>query len=355
MRAVVFDEPGRVRVTDVPDSRIEEPGDAVVQIRASAICGSDLHLYHGRMPLEPGEALGHEAVGIVRETGPDVRAFRAGDRVVVAFAAVCGACWYCRRGETSLCGSLKNIGFGRFGGGLGGAQAEALRVPLADVNLLAVPGDVDDEAALMVGDVLTTGYYGALLAGIEPGSSVAVVGAGPVGFFCLQAAARLFGAGRVFGVDRLPGRLELASRAGAVPVPAASEPGDASQTVDPVAAVKEATGGRGADAAIEAVGSLAAFELARSLVRRGGRIVLLGVHGKERLEVPLDAYWLRRLTLAFAGICPVQGLWERTMAAVRDGTLDSSPLVSHRLSLEEAPKGYELFDRGEATKVVLIP
>jgi threonine dehydrogenase-like Zn-dependent dehydrogenase len=258
---------------------------------------------------------------------------------------VCGECWYCLNGEPSLCGSLRNIGFGKFGGGLGGAQAERLRVPRADVNALGVPDDVEDEAALMVGDVLTTGWYGATLGAIRAGETVAVVGAGPVGFFAVQSA-RALGAGKVVGVDLSEDRLRLARSAGAVPVRADE---------GAVAAVRALTEGRGADVAIEAVGSLAGYETARSLVRRGGRIVLLGVHGDEHLDVPLGGYWLRRLTLVFAGVCPVQAYWQRTMAAVRNGEVRVQALVSHRLSLEDAPRGYELFDRREATKVVLAP
>ena len=337
MRGVVFERPGAVRVTDLPEPAIEDPHDAIVEVSLSAVCGSDLHLF-------PGEPLGHEAVGIVRETGPAVRSVRPGQRVAVAFGAVCGECWYCVRGEPSLCGRLMNIGFGARGGGLGGAQAERLRVPRADVNTLPVPDDVDDETAVMVGDVLTTGWYGATLAAITPGDAVAVVGMGPVGFFAAQAA-RSLGAGTTIGIDVSEERLGLAEPAGAVPVLADAHV---------VRSVRNLTGGRGADAAIEAVGTLAAFTTARTVVRRGGRIVLLGVHGDEHLDVPLGAYWLRRLTLAFAGVCPVQAYWERTMEAVRTGEVRVEPLVSNRLPLEEAPRAYELFDRRQATKVVLV-
>jgi threonine dehydrogenase-like Zn-dependent dehydrogenase len=342
---VVFESVGTVRLADVPDPVLEDPGDAIVEVDLSAVCGSDLHLYHGRMPLERGEPIGHEAAGRIREVGAAVERFRKGDRVVVAFSAVCGRCWYCIHGEPSLCGKLRNFGFGRFGGGLGGAQAELLRVPDADINLLAIPAGVGDEAALMVGDVLTTGYYGASVGRIEPGETVAVVGAGPVGFFCILAA-RLLGAGLVLALDPLEERRDLARAGGAVPMTT----GDGA-----VGEVRDRTGGRGADLAIEAVGTLAGFETARSVVRRGGRIVLLGVHGNERLEVPLGSYWLRRLTLVFAGVCPVQAYWERTMRAVRAGAMDPAPLVSHRMPLDRASEAYELFDRRLATKILLTP
>jgi len=188
MRAVVFEDVGRVRVDDVAEPAIEEPGDAVMRVTRSAICGSDLHFFHGKAPMSPGEGIGHEAVGVVEEVGSDVTSFTAGDRVVVSFDIACGACWFCERGQTQLCEDFRNLGAGAFGGGLPGAQAERLRVPVADVNLLRVPDRVDDEAAIFVGDVLTTGWYAASIAEIGVQDSVAVVGLGPVGFYTVQAA-----------------------------------------------------------------------------------------------------------------------------------------------------------------------
>jgi threonine dehydrogenase-like Zn-dependent dehydrogenase len=182
MRAVVFEDVGRVRLEDLPDPVIEEPGDAVMRVTRSAICGSDLHFFHGKAPMSPGEGIGHEAVGVVEQVGPGVTGFAAGDRVVVAFDIACGACWFCERGQTQLCEDFRNLGAGAFGGGLAGAQAERLRVPVADVNLLRVPDGMDDEAAVFVGDVLTTGWYAASIAEIGPEDTVAVVGLGPVGF-----------------------------------------------------------------------------------------------------------------------------------------------------------------------------
>jgi threonine dehydrogenase-like Zn-dependent dehydrogenase len=346
MRAVVYDGSGGVRMASEPDPRVEEPGDAVVRIARSAICGSDLHAVHGKLPMADGEMLGHEGVGVVEEVGADVTGFRPGDRVAIAFDNVCGACWYCTRGESSLCSGLRNLGFGAAAGGLGGMQAELVRVPRADANLLAVPDDVDDEHALFVGDVLTTGYYGVALADLEPGQIVGVIGCGPVGFFAVQAA-RVLGAGPVIGIDPVPERLALVRGQGAIGIDPASG--------DLKAAVREATEGRGVDLAVEAVGTLAAFESAKSAVRRGGRISVVGVYGDDTLQLRMGEYWTRGLKLLFAGICPVQGWWERAMSAVRDGSIDPVPLISHRLPLEQAVKGYELFDRREATKVVLVP
>jgi alcohol dehydrogenase len=349
VRAVVVGSVGdrpTVAMADAAEPRIEDPGDAVVRVTRSAICGSDLHALHGKLPMEPGEMLGHEGVGVVEATGPGVVRFRAGDRVAIAFDNVCGECWYCTRGESSLCSGLRNLGLGAAGGGLGGTQAELVRVPRADANLLAIPDGVDDEHALFVGDVLTTGLYGVGLARPEPGEGVAVVGCGPVGFFAVQAA-RLLGADPVIGIDPVPERRDLVRGQGALAVdPSAG---------DVKAAVREATGGRGVDVAVEAVGTLSGFDAARSAVRRGGRISVVGVYGDDTLEVRMSEYWTRGLKILFAGICPVHGWWDRAMDAVRSGAIDPIPLISHRLPLEEAPAGYDLFGRRQATKVVLVP
>jgi threonine dehydrogenase-like Zn-dependent dehydrogenase len=346
VRAVVFDDVGKVRLADVPAPTIEQPGDAVVRVTRTAICGSDLHFFHGKAPLEPGDVMGHEAVGVVESIGADVTRFAPGDRVVVAFNIACGSCWFCKRGETQLCEGFRNLGAGTFGGGLPGAQATHVRVPTADVNLLAISDDVDDERALFVGDVLTTGLYAASIAAIQPDDAVAVLGCGPVGWFCVQAA-RALGAGRIFAIDRESSRLELAANVGAQPIDVRER--------HPGTALAESTAGRGADVVIEAVGSVAAFGSAIDIVRRGGRVVVVGVYAGESVDVQLGVYWARALTVRFAGVSPVHAWWERAMGYVRSGDIDPLPLISHRLPLEDAAEGYELFDRREATKVVLLP
>jgi alcohol dehydrogenase len=346
MRAVVYHDVGTVAVDDVAAPVIEDAHDAVVRVTLTAVCGSDLHAYHGSFPMKPGETMGHEAVGVVEEVGPEVSRFSPGDRVVVAFCSVDGTCWYCRRGQTSLCERFRNLGFGEFGGGLGGLQCEFGRVPFADMNLLHVPDGMEDERALFVGDVLTTGWYGASISGAAPGAAIAVVGAGPVGFFVAQASLAL-GADQVMVLDRVQERLELAARTGVVAIDVERD--------DPRAAIRELTEGRGADAAVEAVGNLAAFRTAVSIVRRGGRIGVVGVFGQEELDLDIGYFWSRGLTVSFAGICPVHAWWAAAMEAVRSGEIDPLPLISHSLGLEDAPKAYELFDRREATKVVLRP
>jgi threonine dehydrogenase-like Zn-dependent dehydrogenase len=290
--------------------------------------------------------LGHEAVGIVEDVGPGVTAFRPGDRVVVAFDIACGDCWFCRKGQTSLCEEFRNLGAGPFGGDLGGAQAERVRVPYADTNLLAVPEGMEDERALFVGDILTTGYYGSAIAGIEPGDTVAVIGAGPVGFFCVQAA-RLHGAQQILALDMEPDRLVLAEKMGAIPLNVREQ--------NPQMAVSRLTEGRGADIVIEAVGSEPAYDTAIEVVRSGGTICVVGMFVSEVVPVPLGFYWARAIRLQFAGICPIHAWWGQAMEAVRTGTIDPLPIISHVLPLSEAAHGYELFESHQATKVVLKP
>ena len=342
----MYEDVRTLRVKDVPDPAVEDPGDAVVRVTTAAICGSDLHFYHGKAPLMPGDTIGHEAVGVVEEVGPEVRRFAPGDRVVVSFDIACGRCWFCGNGQTSLCEDFRNLGAGPFGGGLGGAQAERVRVPSADVNLLGVPEGMVDERALFLGDILTTGYYGAAIAGIREGDTVAVVGAGPVGFFCIQAAGVL-GAGRVLALDMQEDRLALAEGVGAVPLDVTRR--------NAQMAVAELTENRGADVVLEAVGSVPAFESAVEVVRRGGTVTVVGMYVTESVEIPLGVYWSRALRVQFSGICPIHAWWDRAMAAVQDGLIDPLPIISHTLPLAEAPKGYALFDSREAVKVLLKP
>jgi threonine dehydrogenase-like Zn-dependent dehydrogenase len=325
---------------------VEDPGDAVVRVTASAICGSDLHFYTGKAPMSPGDGIGHEGVGVVEEVGSGVRRFSPGDRVVIAFDNVCGECWFCERGQTSLCDEFRNFGAGPFGAGLGGTQADRVRVPWADTNLLAIPPGMEDERALFVGDILTTGYYGTAIAGIHPGDTVAVVGAGPVGFFAIQAAV-VHGAGEVLALDMEADRLGLAEKAGATAINVKER--------NPETAVEKLTEGRGADVVIEAVGSVAAFDTAVHVVRRGGTVSVVGMYVSESVQIHLGVYWSRAVTLKFAGICPIHAWWDQAMQAVADGRIDPMPIISHTIPLERAAEGYELFESRRATKVVLKP
>jgi threonine dehydrogenase-like Zn-dependent dehydrogenase len=346
MRGVVFRGAGEVAVMDLPEPELSRPDQAIVRITRAGICGSDLHLIRGKAPMEIGEPLGHEASGVVEAVGPDVSGVRPGDRVSIAFNVACGRCWFCRNGSSALCDEGAIFGYGIFGGGLPGAQAERLLVPSADVNLLRVPDVVTDDSAFLVGDALVTGFYGASLA--DPGADrvTAVIGCGPVGF-CTVLGLTAMGTGPIYALDREPDRLALAERAGAIPIHVEER--------NAVTALAEATDGRGADAVIDAVGHPDAFEGAIDAVRRGGTVVVLGVYASETAQIQLGAYWARGITIRFAGLTPVLPWWGTAMSALERGLIDPTPLISHRLPLEEAATGYALFDRREATKVVLLP
>ncbi|MFQ6020161.1 MAG: alcohol dehydrogenase catalytic domain-containing protein, partial [Dehalococcoidia bacterium] len=242
MKAVTFQGPYKVEVRDVPDPAIQEPTDAIIRVTTSAICGSDLHVYNGRLPLPAtGWIIGHEYIGVIEEVGPDVTDFKRGDRVVGSFSAGCGDCFYCRGRLSSQC--LRQQPFGFFT--LAGAQAQYLRVPFSSFTLEKVPDSLSDEQAVFLGDILSTGYFAADQGGIGKGDVVAVVGCGAVGLFALMSA-RLFNPKAVIAIDSLPERLALAERVGAVAV-------DMGQG-DPAAVIREHTEGRGADVVIEAAG-----------------------------------------------------------------------------------------------------
>jgi threonine dehydrogenase-like Zn-dependent dehydrogenase len=346
VRAAVFRSEGVVTVEERPTPEIVEDTDAVVRVVRAAICGSDLHFFHGKAPMDPGTTMGHEAVGIVDRVGAAVTRVSPGDRVVTSFHIACGSCWFCRSGQTGLCEDHRILGGGPFGGDLEGTQAGAVRVPVADVNLLPIPAAVDDERALFVGDVLTTGVYGASLAEAGPDDVVAIVGAGPVGF-CLTLALLAGGVRHVVALDRDPVRLALLASIGAEPVDV--------RATNPEMALARLTEGRGADVAIDAVGASDAYVTAGDIVRRGGRVVVVGMYTGETTELQLGVSWIRGIRLVFAGETPVHAWWERTMEGVAAGRLDPLPLVSHRLPIGEAPAGYRAFDRRAATKVVLDP
>ncbi|HEX3126589.1 MAG TPA: alcohol dehydrogenase family protein [Thermoanaerobaculia bacterium] len=348
MKALVFEGVRRVSCASVPDPTIQEAGDAVVRVRAAAVCGSDLHVYRGlETGLDAGTVMGHELAGEVVEVGPGVTRFRAGDLVVSPFTTSCGSCFYCRLGLTARCERGQLFGWVEKGRGLHGVQAEYVRVPLADSTLVPIPEGAPPEEALFAGDVLATGWFGAESAGAAPGRTVAVVGCGPVGLMAVIAAREL-GAERVFGIDALPERLALAERWGAEPVDFQKE--------DAAGRIREATEGRGADGVVEAVGSPQASRLAYGLVRPGGTIAAVGVHVEDRLAFTPGEIYDKNLTYK-AGRCPARSYMDRLLPLIRSWKYDLGTLISHRLTLEEGPRGYDLFDRRAegCTKVVLIP
>jgi threonine dehydrogenase-like Zn-dependent dehydrogenase len=346
MKAIVFQGPYDVRVESVPDAALADQAGALVRVTRASICGSDLHPYHGVMPIAQGVTLGHECVGVVEAVGREVRRFRKGDRVIVPGVIGCGSCASCREGYVVGCVGLASKVFG-FALDLPGGQAEALFVPAADANLFHSPSDLGDDQVLFLTDILPTGYYAAENASIRPGQTVAVVGCGPVGLFAIMTA-HLFGPARVLAIDKVGYRLELARKLGAIPV-------DASQA-DPRLAVYEATGGRGADAVIEAVGAAETVQTALDLVRIGGVVSVVGVLLDASFPFPMGTAFLKDLTFRI-GLVNVPGFVDRLLPLVESGRLDPTLLISHHLPLAEGRRAYELFDKREdgCVKVALIP
>src|SRR6478736_5262083 len=324
MRTVRLDAPGQIRVDTLPDPSLPGPDGAIVEVTAAAICGSDLHFYEGDYPLAAPVALGHEAVGTVVETGPDVRTVKVGDSVLVSSVAGCGKCVGCATRDPITCLSGPLI-FGS--GALGGGQSELLAVPAADFQLLRIPDGIDDEAALLLTDNLGTGWAGAQRADIPPGGTVAVLGLGAVGQ-CAVRSALLQGAGQVLAYDPVAGRRELAARSGAVSVDG--------PLLD---AVMAATGGRGADAVIDAVAIDATIDDAFASVRAGGTVSLIGVHDMN--PYPLGALMgvYRSITLRMT-TAPVHRTWTDLVPLVQHGRFDTSDLFTHTFDLDDAAAAY---------------
>ncbi len=344
MRAVTFQAPGEVRVDEVAAPELTDADEAIVRVEASGVCGSDLHIYHGRVAMEQGFVLGHEYVGTVVATGDAVTGVAEGDRVLGTYCTACGECFFCARGDFHKCDHGRVFGHGSTLGSLPGAQAELLAVPNANLTLRRVPEGMSDDVALFAGDVMGTGYHAIAETGVGEGSSVAVLGLGPVGL-CAVQAARAAGAGRVIAVDTVDQRLELARTLGAEPVHLTEE--------DPRAAAKQATDGRGVDAAVDAVGHPDALELACRLTRKAGVVSATGVYA-ERIEVHMGIVWIKALTLKTGHANVIKHL-DPVLALLESGALDPSPLVTHHMSLDDAAEAYDVYDRREALKIVLRP
>lgn len=346
MQAVTFEGVGAVAYRTVADPVLTGADEALVRMEAAGLCGSDLHVYRGREPgPDPGTPLGHELAGTVVEVGAAVRRFRPGERVVAPFSTACGDCFYCRHELPARCERGALFGFVSGGAGLAGCQAELVRVPLADASLVAVPPSVPSELAVLAGDVLATGWFGAASAGAAAGSTVAVIGCGAVGISAV-AAARELGAATVFAIDPVAGRRALAERFGARGVMPEAAP----------AAVRAASDGRGADAIVEAVGSPAATALGYDLARPGATLAAIGVHHEPALAVAPGALYDKNLTYR-AGRCPARAYLERALALLASERYPFAELVSHRLPLAAAPRAYAAFDRREPgwSKVVFHP
>lgn len=376
MKATCWMGKGKVEVRDVPEPKILNQRDAIVRITSTAICGSDLHLYNGFIPtMEKGDVLGHEFMGEVVEVGRQVTNLRVGDRVVVPFTIACGNCWHCQHGYWSLCENsnpnaalaeklMGHAASGAFGyshltGGFAGGQAEYARVPFADVGPLKIESDLSDEQVLFLSDILPTGYMGAEMCDIMPGDTVAVWGCGPVGLFAI-ASAYLLGAERVIAIDRIDYRLQMArERCGADTL-----------NYDEVSSVSEAlidmTAGRGPDACIDAVGLEAhghgfeymydrakqammlesdrpiALRQAIMACRNGGTISVIGVYGGFVDKFPLGTIMNRGLTMK-AGQCHVHRYMRPLLERIESGQIDPTMVITHRIPLSDAAKGYETF------------
>jgi 2-desacetyl-2-hydroxyethyl bacteriochlorophyllide A dehydrogenase len=344
MRAITFQAPNQVALQDVPEPELQRPDDAIVQVQASGICGSDLHIYHGRVPVEQGFTIGHELVGTVLAAGPEVQRVSEGQRVLGCFHTACATCAPCIRGDYHRCAHGRTFGHGSKLGDLQGAQAERLLVPRANLVLRPVPEGMSDDVALFAGDVLGTGYHAVAHAGLRAGDTAAVLGLGPVGL-CAVQAARAAGATQVFAIDTVAERLEMARRFGATPLHLTDE--------DPKRAVRAATEGAGVDVVVDAVGDPAPLALAISLARDAGTVSGIGAYAGKG-DVPLGLAWLKGLTLRL-GLANVIAHVDRVLQMVSAGLLDPAPLVTHHMTLDDAPAAYALYDRREALKIVLTP
>jgi threonine dehydrogenase-like Zn-dependent dehydrogenase len=379
-----------VRVETVPDPQILSDRDAIVRITSTAICGSDLHLYNGFVPtMERGDVMGHEFMGEVMEVGAAVKNLRVGDRVVVPFPIACGACAMCAEHLYSLCeNSNPNawmaekmwghspagiFGYSHLLGGFAGGQAEYARVPFADVGPIKVPEGLTDDQVLFLSDILPTGYMGADMCGLKGGEVVAVWGAGPVGQFAI-ASARMLGAERIIAIDRFPYRLRMArERAGATDTLNYEE-------VDVREALRELTGGRGPDACIDAVGleshghaATYAYDRTKQALmlqpdrpialreaiqacRNGGVVSVIGVYGGFIDKFPMGSLMNRSLILR-TGQCHVQRYLRPLLDRIQRGDIDPSFVITHHMSLEDAPRGFKMFvdKKDHCEKVVLRP
>lgn len=348
MKALTFHGKETIRYESIPDPLIEAATDVIVQVKACAICGSDLHPYYEREKgLDHGCAMGHEFVGTVVELGREVRNLKKGDRVMSPFTTSCGNCFYCKKGLTSRCIHSQLFGWRTSQSGLHGGQAEWVRVPMADYTLMRMPAGMSDELGLLLGDILSTGYFCADQAGILSDEVQVVIGCGPVGLMAIWAAHKL-GATQVYAVDQVPARLQLAADWGAIPINFQKE--------DVGALIKEKTEGRGADVALEAVGSGAATRSAYDLLRPGGRLSAVGVCNDAQIAFnPVEAY---NKNISYSiGRCPARHYMEKLMDKAQSDTTQLESIFSHRYSLAEGVEAYEQFANKSAdcTKVLLIP
>jgi len=344
MKGLVYHGPGQRAWEEVPDRKIQAPTDAIVRIDTSTICGTDLHILKGDVPaVQPGTILGHEAVGTVVEVGSAVTTIEPGDRVLVSCITSCGRCRFCKEGRYGLCTGGGGWIFGHL---INGLQAELARVPFADTSVYKVPDELTDEDVLFLADILPTSFeVGVLNGGVQPGDTVAIVGAGPIGLAAVLTA-KLFTPGRIVVIDPAKPRLEKALELGA-------DVAIDNSTENAVERIMDLTGGLGADVAIEAVGIPETFELCAEVVRPGGHVANVGVHGHPA-TLHLERLWIRDVTIT-TGLVDTNTT-PRLLKLIAEGRLDATPFATHRFPLDETMDAYDTFADAantNALKVVL--
>ncbi len=348
MHALTFGGKEIIEYSTVKDPGLLYPTDAIVRVTMAGICGSDLHVYHGRETgLDHGTVMGHEFTGVVEEAGSEVRKFKKGSRVLSPFTTSCGECFYCVTGLSCRCEKGSLFGWVEKGDGLHGAQAAYVRVPLADTTLLPLSADLNEKKGLLLGDVFSTGYFCADNAGIKPGSVYTVIGCGPVGLMAILAAKHL-GAEKLFAIDLVPGRLAQAEKFGAIPL-------NPSLT-DVREEIFSSTYGRGADAVMEVVGSDKTLKLAIDLVRPGGTISSVGVHTSKNFSFSPGEAYDKNLTYK-SGRCPARYYAEKLLREEVVQRYSIEDIITHQFSLHEGAKAYHVFDKkiDNCIKAVLLP
>ena len=341
MKALVYGGPGRKTLEERPLPTLKDATDAIVRITKTTICGTDLHILKGDVPtVAPGTVLGHEGVGVIESVGAGVTTFKPGDRVLISCITSCGKCEFCRKGMYSHC----TTGGWQLGHLIDGTQAEYVRVPHADTSLYPIPADADEEALVMLSDILPTGFECGVLNGkVQPGSTVAIVGAGPVGLAALLTA-QFYSPARIIVVDLDDNRLEVATRFGATDVVNSAD-GKAAD------AVQALTDGRGVDTAIEAVGIPATFGVCENIVAAGGTIANVGVHG-AKVDLHMETLWAHNISITTRLVdTATTGMLLKT---VQSKKLDPSVLITHRFSLGQALDAYETFAAAASSKALKV-
>nr|NLD39705.1 zinc-dependent alcohol dehydrogenase family protein [Actinomycetales bacterium] len=347
MKALVYHGPGEKAWEEVPNPTIQDPTDVIIRVETTTICGTDLHIMKGDVPaVEKGRILGHEGVGTITEVGSAVTNWKVGERAIISCVTACGTCQYCRQNLTSHCQTVGGVGW-IFGHLIDGTQAEYVRVPFADTSLYKIPEGVTDEAGIMVSDIYPTGYeIGVRDGGVKPGDVVAVVGAGPVGL-AVMATAGLHGASRIVAVDLDDSRLEAAKKDFGATHSVNS--GDA----DWKEQVLALTDGLGVDVAIEAVGIPATFDACMAIVRPGGQVANVGVHGTP-VELKLNEAWIQNIRLSMGLVNNVTG--EMLLKMIAEGKMPVEKMATHAMKLDEIMEAYEVFGqaaKNKALKVIL--